>query len=94
MKLIGDSERGIKMVPCKDCLVLSVCRNRKGIRCSLLFEYVLNSNRNVWKEMIQYLPNLEQYSMLLERRTKEGRIEYLDIKGGYVQNIFQLRDDS
>ena len=68
------------MIPCKDCLVLAVCRNRKGIRCNLLLKYAVNSNHNVWKEMVQYLPNLERYPILLERRTKEGRIEYIDIK--------------
>jgi hypothetical protein len=28
------------MIPCKECLILPVCKNRRTIRCKLLFKYL------------------------------------------------------
>ena len=43
-------------IPCDECLVLSVCKNRGNIQCGLLYTWAIE-NQGRWEEMIEYLPN-------------------------------------
>ena len=33
----------LKMTPCKNCLILPLCRNNSIINCSLLYDYIISS---------------------------------------------------
>lgn len=30
----------MKRIPCKDCLILPICRNKKVLKCQLLLDYL------------------------------------------------------
>jgi len=50
--------KGIKdMIPCKDCLVLAMCKNRSKLYCSSLHEWAMKTNPpNLLKDLKEYFP--------------------------------------
>lgn len=47
----------IKMTPCKDCIVLPACKTKALIKCSMLFDYRWNNQKECLQELEKYLPN-------------------------------------
>ena len=45
------------MVPCKDCLILPICKNKPVITCKLLFDYRWEQQRECLIELETYIPN-------------------------------------
>lgn len=44
------------MIPCKDCLVLAVCKNKEEISCPILFNW-MNTAGYTFTDTLKYLPN-------------------------------------
>jgi hypothetical protein len=40
-------EMKLKMIPCKECLVLAICRNKYVVNCSLLYDYIMSSKEGM-----------------------------------------------
>lgn len=54
-------ERGNKMIPCKDCLVLAACKHKREINCDLLANWSVKGqfvNKDYWKMVHSYLPKV------------------------------------
>ena len=44
------------MIPCKDCLILPMCRHKEEIKCILLNDWMEEDGRD-GIELLRYLPN-------------------------------------
>lgn len=47
------------MIPCKDCLVLAICKNKKKVYCSLMFYWCTHNGLPAgehWELVHKYLP--------------------------------------
>ncbi len=44
------------MIPCKECLIYPVCKNKKEVRCSLLINWMSRGGYD-YMTLILYLPN-------------------------------------
>ena len=45
-------------VPCKDCLILGICKHKKNIECYLVYEWIhtCRTRREASDELYAYLP--------------------------------------
>jgi len=51
------------MIPCKDCLVLAACKNKKNVTCELLFDWGLYNELSAeehWRTVWQILPKCKR----------------------------------
>lgn len=52
------------MIPCKDCLILPICQNKRGIVCSLLVNWGAECHfggkggKDGWETVHRYLPKV------------------------------------
>ena len=54
------------MIPCKECLILAICRNKDRIECSLLYKWLNHGVYSV-KDAEECFPSL----MYFHRSTKD-----------------------
>ena len=69
----------IKDIPCKECLVLPMCRNKKELECSMLYDWV-GDDLKTTNELIDMFPNkatLMGKSIILENGEGGYKIRFL-----------------
>lgn len=49
------------MIPCKDCLVLAICKHKREVKCDLLTDWSVEErfvDKGYWKTIHRYLPKV------------------------------------
>ena len=55
------------MIPCKECLILAICRTKNRIKCSLLYKWIDDVEDYSEKDTEECFPSL----MYFHRSTKD-----------------------
>ena len=61
------------MIPCKECLVLAICRTKETVECSLLNKWIAKSTFS-HKEAEGCFPNFMFFAICISEKSDEIRI--------------------
>lgn len=62
------------LIPCKECIVYAICKNKKYICCEQLYDYTVHISFNYLDEIDEYWRHLKLTLPYITRVSSERRI--------------------